>query len=675
MRTSLPVLPFGGYRQFPARAAEQAGFRDERDVCGRCLSGACCSTEGPIALTAFDVLRLATFFDMSPAEFLLAFTQDRFPGEPDTWRRDWIDNAASSIVTYLRRRANHPTSPCIFLKYVRDEDGTPRRRCSVHPARPLACREYYYDTCKRRWTGELAVTHAEGLEMVRDGLITPDLAEAQCQRLEPVADDDPLAKRWRYAFWSEMRRALDVERVNDEGANSYPIADFQDPLDDKVNRLLSARHLRFEEKYGPEPHGEQVEPYSAGLSFKGSPDHARILRIIREAPAGGWFAGQDYPHYVALRTMLAGVQMAGDFGRAYASAAGDFEGAHAAVGDLERAPAPAVGDSGRARASAARDQPWAAAMARGWDFLLGLAGHAARIGELLEFHPPGTFEVALLEAVLPFDEPLQRRVAGAACLARVTTWAAAGAGRLFREWHASLAAAGAGSDAWLRLWSSAAPFASGAAPRDLRRTVQRIRIDASRRLPPAWRQDRFDRWAARTARPRTPGAWSRLIARLPELRAHEALGPPAMPIAMSIRVLEKLEGASFPEIQPAPAFEALDALVRASRRLSAPFRRRTADLALCWSSRVEDQDLWAGDLGLRWPGLCGRLGIAGAGTPGFARSLSHILASQGDDGSWGIDRQSDGLPAWQSAYLLEALRATSLAVESLGAALRLPTPA
>jgi hypothetical protein len=77
---ALPVLNFTPFRKYPTKLAEQE-FDDDRNVCGRCLSGVCCSSEDPVYLTSFDVFRLAAFFDLSPAEFLLKFTQERFDGE------------------------------------------------------------------------------------------------------------------------------------------------------------------------------------------------------------------------------------------------------------------------------------------------------------------------------------------------------------------------------------------------------------------------------------------------------------------------------------------------------------------------------------------------------------------------------------------------------------------
>src|SRR5690606_10731345 len=123
------------------------------------------------------------------------------------------------------------------LKYVRETDGTPRRVCSVHPARPLACREYYHDTCRTRWTGEIAVIHAHGYEQIRDGAITPQLVHSQqalvAQRLKENPDSAPdlLAR----SFWTEMDRALNAEACNEDGSAGYDLREWQDPLALKLN--------------------------------------------------------------------------------------------------------------------------------------------------------------------------------------------------------------------------------------------------------------------------------------------------------------------------------------------------------------------------------------------------------------------------------------------------------
>ena len=142
------------YRLYPvADPAVTTTYENDRNVCGDCVSGACCSSEGPIAVSAFDILRLATHLDLTPENFLKLFTQDVFDGCPFDPAAA-IDDPANSTVTYLRRRGPEAFSPCIFLKYVAAPGAVPRRVCSVHEARPLACREYLLryvqDTLDRR---------------------------------------------------------------------------------------------------------------------------------------------------------------------------------------------------------------------------------------------------------------------------------------------------------------------------------------------------------------------------------------------------------------------------------------------------------------------------------------------------------------------------------------------
>jgi Fe-S-cluster containining protein len=284
----------------------QRRIASDGEACGHCLSGSCCSTEDPIGLTALDVLRLSAFLDLSPGAFLERFTQDRFEedGNPEH-RASMLEDPDSSVVTWLRRRANSTFSPCIFLKFVREPDETPRRICSVHPARPLACREYYHDTCKTRWTGEIATIHAHGYEQIRDGWITPALARTQLnlvsQRLRenPFSAPDLLAR----SFWTEMDRALHAEACNHEGA-AYDVREWQHPLPLKLNRLLSRRNLRLEERYGSMPWGDQLQPYAAGSGLAGSAERERLLHIAGSAAQTHFFARAEYPLHMAHRDWM-----------------------------------------------------------------------------------------------------------------------------------------------------------------------------------------------------------------------------------------------------------------------------------------------------------------------------------------------------------------------------------
>src|ERR1700694_2574343 len=96
-RRELPVLNFGSFRNFPTKASHQE-FTDDRQVCHHCLSGVCCSMEDAIALTSFDIFRLAAFFNMPPARFMLTFTQDKFEGnEDESYRRESNNNPNTSV--------------------------------------------------------------------------------------------------------------------------------------------------------------------------------------------------------------------------------------------------------------------------------------------------------------------------------------------------------------------------------------------------------------------------------------------------------------------------------------------------------------------------------------------------------------------------------------------------
>lgn len=389
---SLPVLNFAPFRKYPTKLAEQE-FEDDTLVCRSCLSGVCCSSEDPIYLTSFDIFRLAAFFDLTPAQFLLTFTQERFDGEDsEQERRPWIEDPESSKVTYLRRRGNTPTSPCVFLKYVREEDGTPRRICSVHDARPLSCREFYFSHCKTRQTGELAALLAEGYEKVRDGEITEALADAQLARLRGHDFSSARASEsMEYAFWFEMRRALKMERANGEGSRSYVAAEYQDAIDEKLNRVLSAKYLRFEEDYGPEPCCEQLMPYTSGLSFAGSPERARIMKLVRTRPSGDLYAPGDYPFYFGLRTMVPGVSHSEIF-----PVINEAE----AEAMLEDVPPVALfpGDgSPEVRAITRRDV--CASVLRGVNHLIRFSGYLAAVGNVLEGERAGVLELELLAAL------------------------------------------------------------------------------------------------------------------------------------------------------------------------------------------------------------------------------------------------------------------------------------
>ena len=404
IKRELPVLNFAPFRKYPTRQ-EQQQYDDSREVCRNCVSGGCCSSENPIYLTSFDIFRLAAFFDMSPAAFMLNFTQESF-GDPegDVIRRKLFDDPDSSIVTCLRRRENSPTSPCLFLKYIRDPDGLPRRICSVHDGRPLGCREFYAHHCRMRATGELAALQAEGFEKLRDGEITEELVDAE---LATFGKHDPqtttLSANLEYFFRVEMKRAVNMDQANAEGANSYEAHDYQDPINVKLNRLLSSKYLRFEEKYGHRPCDEQLMPYTAGLGFAGSPDYERIMMILRSPPSSGLYSLGNYPFYVGVRMALSGATYPTKFPIIPEADTNTF------LHDIPHVVLFPQHDLPEVRAITLRDIY--AAILKGYNHLLRFASYVATMEEILEFYEPGFIESELLLMIARFETSLNQFIA------------------------------------------------------------------------------------------------------------------------------------------------------------------------------------------------------------------------------------------------------------------------
>lgn len=392
----LPVLNFGSFRKYPTKLTEQQ-FEDEIRVCHSCVSGVCCVNQDAIALSSFDIFRLAAFFDISPAQFMLIFTQDKFgDGDNAEFRRYWNAKPDSSVVTWLRRRANSPSSPCIFLKYIRDAEGMPRRICSVHDARPLSCREYYFAHCKTRGTGELAALLAEGFEQVRDGEITEDRVDGELARF---GDHDfatsSLAENMEYGYWVEMKCVLRMDEANAEGSNSYDISEYQDPIDEKLNRVLSSKYLRSEESYGRKPRDEQLMPYTSGLGFADSSERERILRIAGKPPSTELFNRRNYPHYVGLRTLMPGVHRSELFPRIPEAEINGFIGSLPDVQVFPNHSQPEVRAIGLGKVCAA--------VLKAYNYVLGLASHTAALEPILESEPPGTIELEFFRMLVDFE--------------------------------------------------------------------------------------------------------------------------------------------------------------------------------------------------------------------------------------------------------------------------------
>ncbi|MDT4968864.1 MAG: putative zinc- or iron-chelating domain [Acidobacteriota bacterium] len=399
----LPVLNFTSFRKYPSKLDQQE-FEDDRQVCHGCVSGVCCSNQDAIYLSSFDIFRLAAYFDMSPARFMLTFTQDQFAGEPEDFRRQRNNDPNDSVVTWLRRRTNHPTSPCIFLKYIREADGTPRRICSVHEARPLTCREFYFDTCKVRGTGELASLLAEGFEKIRDGEITKATVEAQLERIGPYdAASATLSESMEYFFWVEMKCAVNMDQSNVEGSNSYEIAEYQDPIDEKLNRVLSSKYLRFEEWYGAKPRDEQLMPYAGGLGFAGSDEYKRIMAVASTSPSHGLFSLGSYPHRVGARTIMPGAKHSERF---QAIPKSEIARVLKNVPPLPLFPQHELPEVRRITLRESYGS-----ILKGFNHLIRFAGDVITIDLSLEYDPPGTLEAELLEMVMGFETSLDPFIA------------------------------------------------------------------------------------------------------------------------------------------------------------------------------------------------------------------------------------------------------------------------
>lgn len=403
MKRELPILRFAPFRKYPTRQ-EQQQYEDSKEVCQNCVSGGCCSSEDPIYLTSFDVFRLAAFFGMSAATFMLSFTQERFDDpESDGLRRQLIDDPDCSIVTYLRRRDNSPTSPCIFLKYIREPDGLTRRICSVHDGRPLACREFYAHHCRMRVTGELASLQAEGFEKLRNGEITEELIDAELARLgKHDSNTATLSANMEYFFWVEMKRALCMDQSNVEGANSYEAADYQDPIEMKLNRVLSSKFLRFEEKYGLKPRDEQLMPYTAGLGFVESPEYERIMTILRTTPSRNFYSSGNYPFYVGLRTVV---------GANYPTKFSVIPDKETSSFLLETPHVMLFPDHDLAEVRSITPRDVYTAVIKGYNHLIRFASYVATMETILEFHEPGFIESEFLLMIGRFETSLKPFIA------------------------------------------------------------------------------------------------------------------------------------------------------------------------------------------------------------------------------------------------------------------------
>jgi Fe-S-cluster containining protein len=660
-RKGLPVLNFAPFRKYPTKRIEQK-FTDDRQVCHSCVSGVCCQNQDAIALTSFDIFRLAAFFNMAPAEFMLNFTQDKFDGEDD-WRHGWNDNPKSSIVTWLRRRENYAASPCLFLKYIRDPDGTPRRVCSVHDARPLSCREYYFIHCKTRGTGELASLLAEGFEKVRDGEITEEMVDAELVRFrEHNFQTATLTESMEYAFWIEMKCVINMDQANVEGSNSYSMADYQDPIDEKLNRVLSVKYLRSEECYGPKPRDEQLMPYTSGLSFAGSPEYDRIMTVLRTPPSSGLYRWGSYPHFIGVRTMFPGVKYADVFPTIPTAEMNAFL---ASIPPLQLFPAH---DLPEVRSITQRDVY--TAILKGYNHLIRFASHVVALDPILEYDPPGTIERELFSMIASFETSLNPYVANNPYLQPVKQHMAKVTIELLEEGLAEATAPEKIFDCLRSLFPL--QMAGAALSRDLQRRVKAINLAVHAKL----RKNRLELYLypenpveARRLAGKSLGnkagcqAWNELFQRVLDMRHAATAGFKRIDLSTFYQqTLDELEALPLRESYGTNLFEIVKHLACSMTSYhqiayqDMPYRD-AADRLVVYGIRLFNWMEEKGNENLRCekiaelPMVYRGLGLSYNQDRSFGLIVHRLLKSQLPDGSWATNPTAENLPDSQGAYL------------------------
>jgi Fe-S-cluster containining protein len=670
----LPVLNFAPFRKYPTKSDEQQ-FADDRAVCHGCLSGVCCSNQDPIALTSFDIFRLASFFDMSPARFMLTFTQDEFDGEDADFRRERSLDPNSSVVTWLRRRTNFASSPCVFLKYIREPDGTPRRICSVHEGRPLSCREFYFDPCKMRGTGELASLLAEGLEKIRDGEIDDERVDAELAKFGAHDfETATLAENMAYFFWVEMKCAVNMEQANIEGSNSYEMAHYQDPIDEKLNRVLSSKYLRFEEAYGARPRDEQLMPYTAGLAFAGSAEYERIMTVVSTPPSSGLYALGNYPHYVGLRTMLQRVRHSELFPVIPDAEINSF---------LATVP-PAFlfpqHDQPEVRELSQRDVY--AALVKAFNHLIRFSSYVVALDPVLEDERPGTIEVELFQMIASFETSLNPYLAANPYLRPIRNYTAEVAARLLEE---DLAAATTPEETFdcLRL-SSVLQTTKETLPPSLVERVEAINQTLQAKL----RKNRPELYLscdnpveARRAsgkRLRFAGAWEDWCGQIRDMRSAATAGFRQINLQKFYRQsIDDLERLAFRKSYAANLCNVVECLAGSmsfNHRIAyqeMPYRDEAGRLAAYaarlfdWMSKQSDESFAGTDIAELLPSVYKHLGLSYNDDRKFGLSVYSLIDGQLADGSWKTNPRAGQEPDSQGEYLELTYRATWAAIDAL----------
>lgn len=183
MNPVIPIIPEVSIasilddRMFPMHSEEAPKPGTEIDVasvCNGCTSGMCCISEDPIEMWPKDVKRLATFLGLSEEQFLQKY------GAPLEGHFELDLNVDARIArtrrnppqALLERKAKTALSECVFLGWRINANGHISRGCTVHTARPDACREYTYAGCSTiaKPTWELATATSAVIEAVEAGI-------------------------------------------------------------------------------------------------------------------------------------------------------------------------------------------------------------------------------------------------------------------------------------------------------------------------------------------------------------------------------------------------------------------------------------------------------------------------------------------------------------------------
>lgn len=260
---------------------EVAKGGEGKEVCNKCLSGACCIVEGSIGLTAIDILRMATYLNITIEEFMLRFTIEDTPDENEGENPHRLD-PGNSEVTWLRRKTEHSMSPCVMLKYE-IKDGIQRRLCSIYPARPLRCRDYDYTNCRDTTTGQTAAILAKFF-------VTDSERPINCEEVDMHRFDT--FQSWMYKMVStEIRRGRAAKEFNYLPVSPMPEG-YVDTLDNKIGALVSKKVFSYEDT--PNDTVGEAAKNVAPFTKMPEPERQRLLHISKPVGHLSYNDLQDY---------------------------------------------------------------------------------------------------------------------------------------------------------------------------------------------------------------------------------------------------------------------------------------------------------------------------------------------------------------------------------------------